>query len=790
MSVPRADHEGVRVTNVTRTPSAFPAAATAETLAQLEFVRAVDEVAQRAVGPLGAARVRERRPSRDRTWVTEQLAAVAELAPLVLGADGFRPAPIADLTPELERLRLEGTVFDGLALIATARGLEVMRTVVGELRRIAERAPRAAALIVELPPARVARDVLQALGDDGEVLDGADPAVDRARGRLREARGRLIQSLERMLRGLAAHEVPTDAGVTVRAGRYVIPVARDARGRVPGIVHGESGSGATLFVEPQATVELGNALAAAEADEARAVHALYRRLTEAFRPHRDLLVAGLAMCVAADDLYARARYAAELDAVPPRLGAVPGPHALRGARHPLLLAEGVEAVPFDLVLETKELALVVSGPNTGGKTVLLKAIGLLSALAQAGIVPPVGEGTTLPIYEAIIADIGDRQSIAESLSTFSAHLAAMRHALERAAPGTLVLLDEVGSGTDPVEGAALAGAALETLVARGTRVIATTHLSELKKLAAETPGVVNASLQFDGATLTPTYRLEKGVPGRSYGLVIARRLGLPAAVIDRAEARTPAAERRLDAVLAEAERRTQAVAEREVELTDLAARLAKREGELAALRETLGQRERTTSTREAELEREGREQARRFLLEARKRVEEALGVARAAVSEATAKEARRLVEQGISDEADAVSRLEMELAKKGWRVKKGSEELRGSPSVSRRPSVRRPGATEPGRAPGGTAPDDRRAGSITDFDLRGLMADDARDAVARAIDAAVLADVPVVRIIHGKGTGVLRQVVDEVLRADRRVAAHRLAPPREGGTGVTIAELA
>ncbi len=775
------------MTDVTRTPSAFPAAATAETLAQLEFARAVDEVAQRAVGPLGAARVRERRPSRDPTWVTEQLAAVAELAGLVLGAEGFRPVPIADLTPALDRLRLEGTVFDGLALLAVARGLEAMRTVAGELRRVAEQAPRAAALMVELPPARVARDVLQALGDDGEVLDGADPAVDRARGRVREARGRLIQSLERMLRGLAAHEVPTDAGVTVRAGRYVIPVASDARGRVPGIVHGESGSGATLFVEPQATIELGNALAAAEADEARAVHALYRRLTDAFRPHHGLLVAGLAMCVAADDLYARARYAADLGAVPPRLGAIPGPHTLRGARHPLLLAEGVDAVPFDLALESTELALVVSGPNTGGKTVLLKAIGLLSALAQAGIVPPVAEGTTLPVYAAIIADIGDRQSIAESLSTFSAHLAAMRHALEHAAPGTLVLLDEVGSGTDPIEGAALAGAALETLVTRGARVIATTHLSELKKLAAETPGVVNASLQFDGATLTPTYRLEKGVPGRSYGLVIARRLGLPDAVIDRAEARTPAAERRLDAVLAEAERRALAAVEREVELADLAARLTRREGELAALRETLAERERTASTREAELEREGREQARRFLLEARKRVEEALGVARAAVSEATAKEARRLVEQGISDEADAVQRLEAELAKKGWRVKtKGGEQGALRSAAVRVPSRR---SRAPERRPA-SGPPPATLPAVSEFDLRGLMAEDARDAVARAIDAAVLADVPAVRIIHGKGTGVLRQVVDEVLRADRRVAAHRLAPPREGGTGVTIAELA
>jgi DNA mismatch repair protein MutS2 len=605
---------------------------------------------------------------------------------------------------------------------------------------------------------------------------------------VREARSRLLQQLERTLRGLESHEVPPDAAPTVRGGRYVMPVLRDARGRVPGIVHGESGSGATLFVEPQAAVELGNALAAAEADESRAVLALLRRLTEGLRPHVEAAVAGLEMCAAVDDRYARARYAADVGAALPAIVAAPGVHRLVKARHPLLLAEGVEAVPFDLELDAWELALVVSGPNTGGKTVLLKAVGLINALAQAGVVPPIGDDSTLPVYTAIHADIGDRQSIAASLSTFSAHLVALKRGLELAAPATLILLDEVGAGTDPIEGAALAAAALEALVARGARVVATTHLSELKQLATRTAGIVNASLQFDAATLTPTYRLAKGIPGRSYGLVIARRLGLPEAVVADAEGRTPAAERSLDAMLAEVERRVADVADRAAELDGLAARLRRQEGELAQRHESLSAREGEVASRAAEVEREGRQQARQFLLEARKRVEEALGMARAAVSEATAKEARRLVEDGITGEAAALRKLQGDLAKKGWRVKSGSGAGGAVPSQTLNPAEAPRRSSERRPVLEGSTSDSPLA--VSEVDLRGMTADEARDAVDRAIDAAVLADLPAVRIIHGKGTGVLRNTVTEMLRRDKRVAAHRLAPPREGGTGVTVAELA
>ncbi|MGH8722211.1 MAG: endonuclease MutS2, partial [Burkholderiales bacterium] len=349
-------------------------------------------------------------------------------------------------------------------------------------------------------------------------------------------------------------ERAADAGVTLRGGRYVIPVRATAKRSVGGIVHDESATRATLFVEPPEVVELGNDLRAAEAAAAREVLRVLRELTDLLRPHHAAIAASWEMCIAFDDLCARARYAVEVNGFVPEIG---GHLKIRGGRHPLLErgSGGEVVVPFDLELAPDEFTVLVSGPNTGGKTVLIKAVGLLCLLAQSGIIPPIGPQSALPVFTDVFADIGDRQSIAASLSTFSAHVATLRAILERAGPGSLVLLDEIGSGTDPAEGGALAAATLTALTRRRAITLATTHLGALKQLAAETVGIVNASLQFDAETLTPTYRLLKGVPGRSYGLAIARRLGIADDVLAAAERAVPDAERTLDALLASVEAR-------------------------------------------------------------------------------------------------------------------------------------------------------------------------------------------------------------------------------------------
>jgi DNA mismatch repair protein MutS2 len=373
------------------------------------------------------------------------------------------------------------------------------------------------------------------------------------------------------------------------------------------------------------------------------------------------------MCIAFDDLCARARYAVEVNGFVPEIGGV---LRIRAGRHPLLIGGDHVVVPFDLELAPDERTILVSGPNTGGKTVLIKAVGLLALLAQSGIVPPIGPHSSLPVFTEVFADIGDRQSIAASLSTFSAHVAALRTILDGAGAGSLVLLDEIGSGTDPAEGGALAAATLKTLTRRRAITLATTHLGALKQLAAETVGIVNASLQFDAETLTPTYRLLKGVPGRSYGLAIARRLGVATEVLAEAERAVPDAERTLDRLLASVEARNRALDERS---TDLDVREAKLEQERQSLA-NLEALETELRAREKALDKDARERARAYLLEARRTVEAALGQARAAVNEATAKEARRMVEEAIEKttggRADGLTGRETDL-KVGDRVRTG-----------------------------------------------------------------------------------------------------------------------
>jgi len=408
---------------------------------------------------------------------------------------------------------------------------------------------------------------------------------------------------------------------------------------------------------------------------------------------------------------------------------------------------------------------LVSGPNTGGKTVLIKAVGLLALLTQSGIIPPIGPHSSLPVFTEVFADIGDRQSIAASLSTFSAHVAALREILDGAGAGSLVLLDEIGSGTDPAEGGALAAATLKTLTRRRVITLATTHLGALKQLAAETVGIVNASLQFEAETLTPTYRLLKGVPGRSYGLAIARRLGIANDVLAEAERAVPDAERTLDRLLAAVEARGREIETRSSELDTRAAQLDVERQNLAALENLEAQ----LRAREKALDKDARERARAYLLEARKTVEAALAQARAAVTEATAKEARRIVEEAIEKTGE-----EGRGTREGW---VNLEELRRRKNI---PSAKK----SPDRTPV------RVTVAESEVSLRGLTIEEAEPLLARAIDDAVLADLPYLRIIHGKGTGALRDFVQSVLKRDPRVKRFALAPSNQGGHGVTVAEFA
>jgi DNA mismatch repair protein MutS2 len=668
------------------------------------------------------------------------------------------------------------------------------------------------ALRAEPLPRGIERRLEQSVDDDGQLLDSASPGLASARREVHAARARLVKRLESILRSLDPGG-GADGAVTVRQGRYVIPVRRDLRSRPEGIVHDESASAGTLFIEPSAAVELGNAFREAQVAEERETVAVLRELTGQLRPARPDLLAAFEMCIAVDDLVARARWAAELDAHAPEVA--PAPAALRiiGGRHPLLLAQEQVVIPFDLSMADDERTLLVSGPNTGGKTVLLKAVALFSALAQSGIIPPVAEESALPVFGRFAADIGDRQSIAASLSTFSAHARALGAILHQADHTALVLLDEVGSGTDPAEGAALAAASIVQLTRRGALTLATTHLGQLKTLAQDEPGVVNASLQFDAATLTPTYHFQKGIPGRSYGLAIARRLGLPPDVLASAEERVPSAERSFDALLASVEERQRLVERRELELGELEQLAAETSERLAAREERDNTRATELDRRERDADKRARREAREYLLAARRTVEEALAAARGAVDEESAREARRVLEDEIRAQGARLAEDEEPSGPAPGATASGLSagdtvetsagvrgtvlELRGDgkaviaagvmrmvvPAEGLSRVARRESRAEPVRSP-----DVPAVSAPMEIDLRGMTGDEAEAATLAALDAAILAEHPMLRIIHGMGTGVVRERVRRTVKRDRRIRSAGYAPRNEGGTGVTIVE--
>lgn len=814
----------------------------------LEYPTALAVVAAHASSSLGAEAVRGLEPSDAHAWVEPELRRVEEVASFLRANDAWAPPAIPDLRASLRRLATQGTVWEAPVLRDAGVLLRSARLVRRAVLPAAEEYPLLAELARRLAALDAEEEAIRrAVDDAGEVRDDASRELAGLRRELRGARARIVKRLEQFMASLPERFRVADASVSVREGRYVIPVRREGRAEVGGLVHDESATGATLFVEPPFAIELMNRLRSLERAESREVLRILRELTERLRPHRDALVATLDALVELDSRFARARYALSCGGHRPVVvrGANRGYGVVRGF-HPLLLAADGEVVPFDLELGPDERTLLVSGPNTGGKTVLLKAIGLISALTQSGVIPPVGAGTRLPLFRDVFADIGDEQSIEASLSTFSAHLKNLREILEQAGGEALVLIDEIGSGTDPAEGGALATAILTELTRRGALTVATSHLGQLKLLAGEEPGIVNASLQFDSRELRPTYRLKKGVPGRSYGLAIARRLGFPEPVLERAEGTLPQAERDVSQLLLELEEKEQRMAEalREVEA-------ARRES--ARLRAELDAREREVRQRERDAERRARQQARDLLLGSRAEVEAAILELREAVerglTEAELKErarqARRRVEAAAKRQADRTPAAGpagpsarsvgsgSRAAPSAGGAQTGSGEAAGMnglpwPEAGRRVRVAATGGVgtvlevRDGRAivetggvrlqvpvaeltPLGAAeePKPPAAGAAAgtgwtapepdarpEIDLRGLRAEEVSGRLDPALDAASRAELGTLRVIHGKGTGALREVVADLLEGDPRVSSFRPGGPGEGGSGVTVVELA
>jgi DNA mismatch repair protein MutS2 len=590
------------------------------TLRALEFDRIREALASFALTPLGAARLARLEPQPSRRAVEIGLAETTEGVRLISEGPGVPLRAPADLEDTLDALDIEGRPLEGLRLIALADFLASIEQARSAIRKLPVATFPILTTLVAAAASfdREVSDIRHAIDPGGDVLDHASPALRQIRDGLRRSRARLRTTLEAYTRGRDTARYLQDLVVTDRNGRYVLVVKSEHRGSIPGIVHGSSASGASLYLEPIATVELNNDIVALQEREAEEVHRILLALTDAFRGRREDLQRTLEVATGLDVIQAKARLAEVTRASAPKLS-TDGRLELRGARHPLLIESVIsrtqaahgdrrsadaeqerarasrriatEPVGVDILLLPPTRVLVITGPNTGGKTVALKAAGLLALMAQAGLHVPAEEGSQVPVFQSIFADIGDEQSIDANLSTFSWHITNIASMDRALSPPALVLLDEVGAGTDPLEGGVLGMAVIDHFRQRGALVIATTHYDQLKSYATTTPEVTAAAFAFDPDTFAPTYRLLNGSPGRSLALEMATRLGLPASIVQAARAFRTEREAQLADHLAKMDTDLHALDRERRLVADERQRLADRDAQLDVRAESLRQRE-------------------------------------------------------------------------------------------------------------------------------------------------------------------------------------------------------
>jgi DNA mismatch repair protein MutS2 len=736
-----------------------------------------------------------------------------------LAGTGEEP-PVAappDVRSLLEQLETEGAVLAGEELWQIRLLLDQAAAAYAWTRKKRDETPGLLSLLGRIEPLpALHRELGRALEPSGEVRDDASADLVRIRRSIQALRERLAQRLEAIVRRLGIAE----SFVTLRDGRYAIAVPASSRRQVPGVALGYSGSGTSVFLEPREAAEANSELSDLFADEIREVNRVLRELSSVARRDRETLARDLGALARLDAAQAVCSWADAVGGTLPRLTEERS-LTLRGARHPILVGRhgrgemASPPVPLDLELNDRESpVLLVTGPNMGGKTVALKTVGLVSLLAMAGLPIPAAEGTTVPWFDHVVCDIGDEQSLMEDVSTFLSHLRRVAEAISTATPESLVLLDELGSGTDPTEGAALGQAILERLLERRTLCIATTHHGALKSFAQEATGVRNASMAFDEETLKPRFTLTVGVPGRSRAIQVAERFGMDSSVLARARELLPRGERDLGALIEELSRLKGEVAREREELTETRMRLAQREGELKQALSRLESEKR--DRKQAELS------ARRDLLrQLESQIDEYRRKLRAdkKASATTLEEARGLARR-VSESIDAETEwtqapdrgAPVERVREGDLVYVPALQAEGvalsAPDQDGRVRVRIGSATtvlpignlrrDVGETKSRPDPSKRETPLkreveipevAREIDVRGFEPDDAIRAVETFIENAVMGGVDHARIIHGKGKGILRERMKHWLKEQPAVKEFRLGELREGGTGVTIVTL-
>jgi DNA mismatch repair protein MutS2 len=789
-------------------------------LRALEFDRIVEAVRAFAATPMGDERLARLQPSSEPQKVTQLLAATTEAVAFVSKQGALPLNASKDLPQILGAMAIEGRPLEAPRLLRLAVFLESMEETRAAIRRVATAYPlldqaSSAAASFKHEVTNTRDKVDQA----GEVVDHASPELKIIRERLRKQRTRLRSTLESYLRGKETAKYLQEQVVTERNGRYVLVVKTEHRTGIPGIVHGASTSGASLFLEPLSTVEINNDIVALEEQEAEEIRRILLALTDAYRSRAGDLHRTIEAATELDVRQARARFSQSIDAAEPKLSS-DGAFELQAARHPLLK----QAVPVTIKILPPATVLLITGPNTGGKTVALKTAGLLALMAQAGLRIPAADGSRVPVFRSMFADIGDEQSIDASLSTFSAHVANLAAMDRHLVVPALVLLDEVGSGTDPVEGGALGVAVVEHFRKRGATVVATSHYDALKTYASTTDGVVTAAFGFDADTFAPSYQLMYGSPGRSLALEIAARLGLNPAVIAAARQNLSAREAQLAEHLAKIDRdmraleHDQRLAARERETLEASeARMRQRE-------EALRQREETSRRRlNEELESQVRE-ARREIdaviadlkVKTTSIVQEAEAGVRARVptgeTGGARSDARAAVDAVVKRYLDPLPESTQSMAETaapaphvGDRVVFGGLGLEGivtalhdgTAEVDVRGKRMRASVRDLRIVAGPTPPAkvnvqvvlQPRDGASGDLNVIGCSVDEALAKTERFLDESLLHDQRVIRVIHGYGTGQLKRALAGFLQQHPLVARFEPAPPEQGGGGVTVVEL-
>ncbi len=654
----------------------------------------------------------------------------------------------------------------------------------------------------------VEEEINRCILNEDEIFDGASPALARIRRGMRVANERVREKLNAMIRSTTYQKYLQEPLITIRNGRFVIPVKQEYRQFVPGLIHDQSGSGATLFIEPAAVVELGNEYKKLLAEEAEEIERILTELTEMIAPYADEIREDLSVMGDIDVAFAKARLAREMGAVRPQLNATGYIRIVKG-RHPLIDADVV--VPVDIWLGREFRSLIITGPNTGGKTVTLKIVGLFTLMAQSGLFIPADEGSECSVFNEVFADIGDEQSIEQSLSTFSSHMTNIVGILKNADENSLVLLDELGAGTDPIEGATLAMSILEELHARRAVCVSTTHYSEIKAFALTREGMENASMQFDVEKLAPTYRLYIGIPGKSNAFEISQRLGLPQSIIEKAKGYLKGEDVRFEDIISRAESQHRLAEEERMMAAQ--ARL-----ELEKLRQEAERERRRLDEERNKLQAKAREDAKKLVADTRREMEKLITQVRA-LKDIDRSAADRVIQQsrdGLRERENEIAQT-METKKEeagsapktvkaGDAVRVVSLEQKGT--VLAPPDAKGEVLIQAGIMKVSVKLDDLRlekaaepipvAGKVglaagrhvgLELDIRGMQVEEASIIVDRYLDDAYNAGLSEVNIIHGKGTGALRAGIQEYLRRAPLAKSFRIGNYGEGDAGVTVVTL-